>query len=637
MHLRLTGAVLVLLGLVAAGSGVASATLWRPADHVQAEAIAAGATTLVVTEPGVLELVDDTVTVRASAPAGSTVVLAVGREADVRAWVGLDPHTRVTGLADASTLAAEPGQPVAPPVETPPADDASPEPTDDASPDATDEATGEAADEADANGSENDDAPSSTAVEDLEATAPDPSGSDMWLVETSGEGSAELSWTREPGRFSLLVASTGPEAGPPTLELTWPREVATPWLWPGVWTGVGLALAGVALLVLGWTRSRRRDTWTEVAEPEPAVEVPTGPLTRRQLRELEAARASRTPATRRRRREGPAPTRVSPSAASPAATPGGEPTQPFVPASTVPSAPAPTATLSTPSLPSDLAASSTPTSSVPGSDVPGSSARAGGALAQGAPTHDAPAQVASAHDAPAQDASDQAASAQSPAPRVPAPGSTAPTTAPGPGAPAAPETGLPSRLPRREVTGAPADAAPFVPTFEPQRPGGVVPHVPSRPPAAGAQPSSRWPSVSAGPVDTGPGTTAPAAHSGAAAAPPERTEPGGAPTGETDPAAASQARLRSRTGKFFQRRREQPSAPPTPEPTAPPEAPAGGPVEPGPVVEPQPTTWDAGRPVGSPPPSSSSPGRDASADAWRARWGFVEVPIEDDDEDGGTA
>jgi len=196
VHLRLTGAVLVLLGLVAAGSGVASATLWRPADHVQAEAIAAGATTLLVTEPGVLELVDDTVTVRASAPAGSTVVLAVGREADVRAWVGLDPHTRVTGLADASTLAAEPGQPVAPPVEAPPADGASPEPTDDASPETTDDASPETTD----------DAPSSTAVEDPESAAPDPSGSDMWLVETSGEGSAELSWTREPGRFSLLVA-----------------------------------------------------------------------------------------------------------------------------------------------------------------------------------------------------------------------------------------------------------------------------------------------------------------------------------------------------------------------------------------------------------------------------------------------
>src|SRR5690606_16636926 len=90
VHLSLTGDVLVLLGLVAAGSGVASATLWRASVHVQAEAFAAGATTLLVTEPGVLELVDDTVTVRASAPAGSTVVLAVGREADVRAWVGLD-------------------------------------------------------------------------------------------------------------------------------------------------------------------------------------------------------------------------------------------------------------------------------------------------------------------------------------------------------------------------------------------------------------------------------------------------------------------------------------------------------------------------------------------------------------------
>lgn len=584
MHLRLTGAVLVLLGLVAAGSGVASATLWRPADHVQAEAIAAGATTLLVTEPGVLELVDDTVTVRASAPAGSTVVLAVGREADVRAWVGLDPHTRVTGLADASTLAAEPGQPVAPPVETPPADDASPEPTDDASPETTDDASPETTD----------DAPSSTAVEDPESAAPDPSGSDMWLVETSGEGSAELSWTREPGRFSLLVASTGPEAGPPTLELTWPREVSTPWLWPGVWTGVVLALAGLALLVLGWSRARRKDTWTEVAEPEPAVEVPTGPLTRRQLRELEAARASRAPATRRRRREASAPTGVSPSAASPAAPAGGEPTQPFVAAPTLPPArEAPTASPSTSSRPSNV-----PPSGGPGQEGP-------------TPEHLAP-------ERPAQDAS---------GPQAQVPG------APHAAAPDAPARPVPE-LPSREDTD--ADAAPFVPTFEPRPTGEGVAHVPARPPADGGQPSSRWPSVSAGPLDTGSGMPAPTPSPRSGAAPPERPEPAGTPAHETDPATASRARLRSRTGKFFQRRREQPTALPA-APAAPPEpvAPQAEAEQPAPAQHP--TTWDAGRPVGSPPPSSSSPGRDASADAWRARWGFVEVPIEDDDEDGGTA
>src|SRR5699024_3606912 len=104
------------------------------------EALAPGATTLLVTDPGVLELVADTVTVRATGPQDSRIVAIVGREADVRAWVGTDPHARVTGLADAATLRTEPGQPVEPPVATPtapaetPSDD-DPAPDDDASSD----------------------------------------------------------------------------------------------------------------------------------------------------------------------------------------------------------------------------------------------------------------------------------------------------------------------------------------------------------------------------------------------------------------------------------------------------------------------------------------------------------------------
>src|SRR5690554_3607641 len=119
VRLRLTGAVLVLLGLVAAGTAVASATLWRPADHILAEALASGATTMIVTDPGVLELGDETVAVRATAPAGARVVAVVGRESDVRAWVGQDAYTRVTGLADAATLATTAGEPVVVPSPSP--------------------------------------------------------------------------------------------------------------------------------------------------------------------------------------------------------------------------------------------------------------------------------------------------------------------------------------------------------------------------------------------------------------------------------------------------------------------------------------------------------------------------------------
>src|SRR5699024_10841139 len=55
----------------------------------------------VVTEPGALTAVNDTVEVTVRAQDASTpVVLAMGRADDVAAWVGDSPHWVVTGLSD---------------------------------------------------------------------------------------------------------------------------------------------------------------------------------------------------------------------------------------------------------------------------------------------------------------------------------------------------------------------------------------------------------------------------------------------------------------------------------------------------------------------------------------------------------
>ena len=601
MKLRVIGAVMVLLGLVVAGSGVASATLWRPADHVHAEAIASGATTLLVTDPGVLELVDDTVQVRASGPRESTVVLVIGREPDVRAWVGLDPHTRVTGLADVATLAAEPGQPLAPPVVTPPPgpeDEATPDDdaasdddaTDEATPDddaaSDDEATSDdAADEEttsdvattdDATG--DDDGATGDGTDEAGGAAPDPSGSDMWVVEVSGDEAAELEWTRTPGRWSLLVASTGPNAGQPTLELTWPQEVRTPWFWPGIWLGVAIAVIGLGLIALAWRRGRGADEWTEVAEPVPAVEVPAGPLTRRQLRELEAAQAAGR--SRRRQRE----TTVT-------------------------------------------AAQSSETAPVRGAERPAASPTASSA----------------AH------ASDHGRAQDAPA-TADAPTSPAPTDGQ---APRGPE--------------------PFVPTFEPRRPGGIVPHVPAMPPAqAGTHaardaaatppdrrapgqsspgqagpPSAAWPATSSEPTQPAPswpampGSASQDPQTAFVPGPPTQQPPHGAPTesrtstpGERP---AAPAERRSRTGTFFQRRREAEASAPV-VPTDPPQPSASAP-ETGAGHQAAAAPGGPAVPTSGAAPEEAAP-RTASADAWRARWGFVEVPPSDpvppeEPEDGG--
>jgi hypothetical protein len=232
---KLLGTVLIVLGLVAAGLGVASATVWRQSDTVVATATPQGDGALVVTDPGVLELVDDSVTVRATVPDGGTVTLAVGRDVDVAGWVGDEPYSRITGLSDWDALAVAAGGPTASPSPTAEGEDAEP-------------------------------------AEQAEPSGADPANNDMWVAQASGEGSATLRWSDQPGRWSLLAAGVGDGAQAPTVELTWPRTVTTPWLWPGVIAGVVLVLAGLAVLLLRRRRRGPRATPDGAGESAP----PTG-------------------------------------------------------------------------------------------------------------------------------------------------------------------------------------------------------------------------------------------------------------------------------------------------------------------------------------------------------------------------
>lgn len=212
---RILGVVLVLAGLGGAALGVASATVWREADTVVATGRPAGDGTLVVTDPGVLGLVNSDVTVTATGPDDQPITLAVGREADVLGWVGDDAYTRITGLTDWETLGTAAVAAGA----------------------AEEEAEGEAA-------------------EEEPAVGPNPAGSDMWVAEASDTGSATLRWSDTPGRWVLLAAGVGEGAQAPTLELTWPRTVTTPYLWPGVGGGAVLVVVGLLVLLAARRRSR---------------------------------------------------------------------------------------------------------------------------------------------------------------------------------------------------------------------------------------------------------------------------------------------------------------------------------------------------------------------------------------------
>ena len=216
---RFLAILLIVAGLGGIGYGIATATVLRESGTVVATATPSGDGTMVVTEPGVLGLVDDQVTVRATVPEGQKVTLALGSDVDVLGWVGADPYDSVTGLSSWETLSVVPGT------------SASPE--------------GEAAE-----GEETEESA------EKPSTGPDPAGSDMWISEVSGETNAQMRWTDQPGRTVLLAAGVGEGAAAPTLEFTWPRPVSTPFLWPGVLGGGFLLILGV-FMAIGARRKNR--------------------------------------------------------------------------------------------------------------------------------------------------------------------------------------------------------------------------------------------------------------------------------------------------------------------------------------------------------------------------------------------
>lgn len=272
---------LVVVGLVVAGLGVASATVWRPSDTAVMTTGEQSGATLLTTAPGVLSLVDRDVTITARSSDDAKVVLALGSQVDVDGWIGEDPALRVTGASDWETLTV-----------------AAPDST--GASDPSDAATDETAE---------------TDPAEPTAPGPDPSGSDMWVEATSGTGSATLGWDASSTDQVLLVAAVGEDAAAPQVTLSWPREVTTPLLWPGVALGVLLVALGLIYGLVTRGR-RRRSTAKTAALPGPAAaQTPAGgtpaagPLTRRQLREIaereEVEAAAAAEAAPRQKRQWP--------------------------------------------------------------------------------------------------------------------------------------------------------------------------------------------------------------------------------------------------------------------------------------------------------------------------------------------
>ncbi|MDO4243666.1 MAG: hypothetical protein Q4C85_07900 [Actinomyces sp.] len=292
MNRRILSMIIAVLGLIAIALAVCSATIWRPSSTAQASLAAAPTQNYVVTEPGVLSLVDSDVTVTATASsADQDVVIAVGHSSDVKAWLATDPYVSVTGLTDWEKLKSS--------EITTTCQIASAQPTAAATPGATDAATGAATDAA---------TPAATSGDcaALESSGADPTASDLWLATETGTGSATLELDATDADLVVLVATNGSEPAP-QISLSWPRSVSTPWLVPGLVVGGLLLLAGVFLFLIdiqvrhadAQRRARAAERAARLASADsvstagiPQVADPDRPLSRRELRDKERAEAA---------------------------------------------------------------------------------------------------------------------------------------------------------------------------------------------------------------------------------------------------------------------------------------------------------------------------------------------------------
>ncbi|VEG30058.1 hypothetical protein [Actinomyces howellii] len=292
MNRRILSVIIAVLGLIAIALAVCSATIWRPSSTAQASLAAAPTQNYVVTEPGVLSLVDSDVTVTATAASSDEdVVIAVGHSSDVKAWLATDPYVSVTGLTDWETLKSTEitttcQLPATQPTEAPSAA-------------STDAATAAASDAATA-------AASSGECTALESSGADPTSSDLWLATEAGTGSATLELDATDTDLVVLVATNGSDPAP-QVSLSWPRSVSTPWLVPGLVVGGLLLLAGVFLFLVdiqvrhadAQRRARAAERAARLARADsvstagiPQVTDPDRPLSRRELRDKERAEAA---------------------------------------------------------------------------------------------------------------------------------------------------------------------------------------------------------------------------------------------------------------------------------------------------------------------------------------------------------
>lgn len=191
--------ILMVLGVILGGLGIAQKTIWAPSDTITATANLDSPGPLVVVDPGMLNLYDGPAKLTVQGKGDITVAQASKENVD--AWVGDTAHTTITGLQDEHTL--------------------------------------------------------KTAKSKGADSAPNPAHADLWNSVHTEKGKQTLKWDQDAGRTTFLIATDGKAPGADTVSISYQHDTATPWAIPLMIAGGVLFLIGLILLLLGMRRGRK--------------------------------------------------------------------------------------------------------------------------------------------------------------------------------------------------------------------------------------------------------------------------------------------------------------------------------------------------------------------------------------------
>jgi hypothetical protein len=217
-------------------AGIAQRTIFAPPSQITATATVGGDARYIVIDSAVLNAHPGQQTLSiAGAANAETQLVAYGRTADVKSWLGDQKYAAVGYTAGSGELTVKT---VTPKASTGSGSSdgsiATPAPTATPTP-----------------------APTAGSGSTAATTpGPNPAGSDLWLEEFDGQD-AQTTKMNVPKGVSVIIASDGTKPAPDKILLTWPVDTSTPWAFPLIIGGLVLLVIGIALYLWGLYTHRK--------------------------------------------------------------------------------------------------------------------------------------------------------------------------------------------------------------------------------------------------------------------------------------------------------------------------------------------------------------------------------------------